>query len=175
MNQCTCGLPETWVKFPEKPGYEISDHGRVLSHAWGYPRLLKLVVNKHRNNYLQFSLGGASRNYKPHVEVMRLFFGPRPEGLDVRHLDGDVSNNHLSNLAYGTRLENMADAKRHGTIHNANKTHCPHGHEYTDENTWRSKNGGRYCRECARVAGRAWYAKQGAAQRKAKREKANAS
>ena len=31
---------------------------------------------------------------------------------------------------------------------NAAKTHCPYGHEYTVENTWREKDGRRRCRSC---------------------------
>lgn len=31
---------------------------------------------------------------------------------------------------------------------NANKTHCKHGHEYTEENTYHKKSGGRECRTC---------------------------
>jgi hypothetical protein len=30
-------------------------------------------------------------------------------------------------------------------------THCPLGHEYTDENTWRNKRGHRWCRMCNRL------------------------
>ena len=33
-------------------------------------------------------------------------------------------------------------------MHNSQKTHCPQGHEYTDENTIRGKAGGRQCRAC---------------------------
>jgi hypothetical protein len=29
---------------------------------------------------------------------------------------------------------------------NARKTHCKHGHEFTPENTYRVKNGGRACK-----------------------------
>lgn len=41
--------------------------------------------------------------------------------------------------------------------HNANihKTHCPRNHEYTPENTRIHRDGGRSCRECARIADRA--------------------
>lgn len=50
-----------------------------------------------------------------HVLVMLVFAGPRPEGLEVRHLDGVKTNNRLENLAYGTKSENMEDAIRHGS------------------------------------------------------------
>ena len=32
-------------------------------------------------------------------------------------------------------------------------THCPRGHEYTDENTIRTKNGKRKCRQCRKEQG----------------------
>lgn len=35
------------------------------------------------------------------------------------------------------------------------KTHCPHGHEYTEDNLYRDRNGGRACKTCAKARGRA--------------------
>lgn len=37
----------------------------------------------------------------------------------------------------------------------AERTHCPHGHPYDEENTYHHPNGGRRCRECKRAARRA--------------------
>jgi hypothetical protein len=36
---------------------------------------------------------------------------------------------------------------------NAEKTHCPKNHEYTEENTYRNKEGRRWCRTCMRANG----------------------
>jgi hypothetical protein len=166
VDNCTCGLPENWIAFPEKPEYEISDHGRVRSWVYGDPRLLTLQKNHARGGYPQFRLGFVSRNYKPHVEVMRLFVGPRPEGLDIRHLDGNVDNAHIANLRYGTRAENTRDTLEHGNHNHARKTHCKRGHEFTDENTYRDKKNRRYCRICVRAAGRASYARVGKTHRR---------
>jgi len=71
-------------------------------------------------------------------------------------------------LFKGTAKDNMADAAKKGrtsrtgaknpyrgganTPHNKGTTHCPRGHEYTPENTYRYKAGGRACRECRRAA-----------------------
>ncbi len=50
-----------------------------------------------------------------HSLVAATFLGPRPKGKEVRHLDGNPMNCRLENLAYGTRFENAADRRRHGT------------------------------------------------------------
>src|SRR4051812_19574137 len=39
--------------------------------------------------------------------VALAFHGPRPAGLEIRHLDGDRTNDRPDNLAYGTHQENM--------------------------------------------------------------------
>lgn len=80
---------------------------------------------------------------------MAAFAGPCPEGLEVRHLDGDPANNRLTNLCYGTHSENVQDSLRHGTHAQARKDHCNAGHEFTPENTYiRPDNGYRQCRTC---------------------------
>ena len=50
-----------------------------------------------------------------HRAVLLAFVGPPLEGEECRHLDGDHRNNALSNLAWGTRTENAADRRMHGT------------------------------------------------------------
>jgi hypothetical protein len=50
-----------------------------------------------------------------HQLVLEAFGGPRPEGLQVRHKDGDRRNNALENLAWGTGKENAVDRVRHRT------------------------------------------------------------
>jgi len=90
--------------------------------------------------------------------MMLAFIGPRPDGLETRHLDGNPTHNHLSNLAYGTHRENALDMIRHGQSHNANKTHCPQGHPYNEANTRqvnvKGRTGFRVCRTCERERAR---------------------
>lgn len=50
-------------------------------------------------------------------------------------------------LRIGTHAENMQEKADRGRHPNSKKTHCPQGHEYTEENTYRSKRG-RHCRAC---------------------------
>ncbi len=52
-----------------------------------------------------------------HCFVAEIFLGDKSDqGLHVLHYDGNPLNNSLENLRWGTRKENFADAKRHGTL-----------------------------------------------------------
>lgn len=58
--------------------------------------------------------GKKPTTYLLHRLVLELFDGPPlPARNDARHLDGVKSNNQLSNLAWGSRSENMQDVVRH--------------------------------------------------------------
>jgi hypothetical protein len=46
--------------------------------------------------------------------VYEAFLGRVPEGVDVRHLDGNPRNNSPENLAIGTRAENAHDVYEYG-------------------------------------------------------------
>ncbi len=79
----------------------------------------KLISQRtHEFGYLLCTLSknGKSSTVTVHKMVAEAFLGKRPKGLFVRHLDGNPANNNLANLSYGTQLENMRDALRHGTI-----------------------------------------------------------
>lgn len=105
----------------------------------------------------------AGKTVAVHVLVAAAFHGPRPEGLEVCHNDGNPQNNVASNLRYDTMSGNMLDRVKHGTHHYAARTHCKNGHEYTPENTQtRIRNGrpARVCRECRLLDKKAQYLKR---------------
>lgn len=148
-------MRERWLSVPGHDGYEVSDLGRVRSWRGRWrrtePRLLR---QSERNGYMRVSLydldGASCSSQSVHALVALAFHGPRPEGNEVRHLNGDRYDNRLSNVAYGTPSENRKDAVRHGTHNMSSRTSCPKGHAYDEENTYLRRNGKRDCRACNR-------------------------
>ena len=147
---------EEWRPIAGFPGYAVSNLGRVVSHRRGRPRDLRGGYTVSGYHTIGLWSGGRRRTRRVHQLVVEAFIGPRPPGSDVRHLDGDKTNNCVTNLAIGTRSENMQDLVRHGAHPQANKTHCPQGHPYDEVNTYVSPSGYRHCRPCARASKRAY-------------------
>lgn len=103
---------EEWRTVAIAPDYEVSNLGRVRSRKFGKVRVLRPCVNAAGYHNHTLSVAGQPIFTYAHVLVMEAFVGPRPEGLIIRHWDDDKSNNVVSNLLYGTYLDNARDAKR---------------------------------------------------------------
>ncbi len=113
---------EIWKAIPGYEGaYEVSNLGRVRSRD----RLVRVghgAFRTLRGRVLRPAPGrtglcvvvGKGNTRQVHSLVAAAFIGPRPPAADVRHLDGDPTNNCATNLAYGTRSENNRDVVYHG-------------------------------------------------------------
>ena len=55
-----------------------------------------------------------------HTLVAKVFIGERPDGLVIRHLDGNKYNNRVDNLSYGTVQQNHEDVVIHQTHRHEN-------------------------------------------------------
>jgi hypothetical protein len=115
---------EIWKSIPSLPGYEASSLGRIRSWRrgnWRTPRVREEAYIRKpqpdREGYLSmtFNLGGKFVGRRVHHLVLEAFKRPKPKGLEGRHLDGNHSNNAISNLEWGTHRENEQDKIRHGT------------------------------------------------------------
>ena len=181
-------MQELWKAIDFGTNYQVSSHGRVHNIKTG--KFLAGTINE--DGYIRFCLTGPDGghwNVTAHTLVMRAFAGPCPDGQQVRHLDGDPTNNHWApgseeetkaaggNLIYGTLVENCEDRdQRHGRNGHANKTYCGTcGEPYDEENTYiypegSRQAGARGCRNCIRASGRRHDAKRREARNRQRRE-----
>jgi len=91
--------------------------GRILSCARA-GRLRERRPNLGPRGYLQLVVTTAAGmfGHPVHRMVTEAFHGPRPTPQhQVRHLNGDRTDNRAENLAWGTAQENIDDRAVHGT------------------------------------------------------------
>ena len=108
---------EEWRRVPDYSAYEVSNHGRVRrripARGWGAGHLLKPAAADGGHLYVMLSDGcGHTRKQFVHRLVAAAFIGPAPfDGALVLHQDDEPTNNVPDNLYWGTRQENVFDAK----------------------------------------------------------------
>lgn len=112
-------MTEQWKDIKNHKGlYKISNYGNIKSFIYWNgtnERILKQSITTrgyccvilHRKNKKKWTY--------IHRLVLETFIGPCPKGMQCRHLDGNPSNNKLSNLKWGTSSENTLDSIKHGT------------------------------------------------------------
>lgn len=102
--------------------------------------------------YGHFGAGGRSR--LAHRVAYELIVGVIPEGLTIDHLcrvRNCVNPDHLEPV---TGAENTR--RGHAGKHFADRTRCPKGHPYDEQNTRYSKRGTRVCKACQDAMTRAY-------------------
>jgi hypothetical protein len=119
------------VGWRDIPGYE----GIYQVSADGFVRSLPRMVKNSRSDSsklwrgktltptiggkgyatVMLRLNGQSKRLYVHRLVLLAFQGSCPDNWECRHLNGNRSDNRLANLAWGTKHENMADKRAHGT------------------------------------------------------------
>lgn len=98
-----------------------------------------------KHGYGQFRFRGTM--YRAHRAAYILHIGEVQPHLDLDHLCRNPRCVNPSHLEPVTHHENVL--RGNGGRHWAEKTHCPHGHAYTPENTKRHcQSGSRICRTC---------------------------
>lgn len=105
------------------------------------------TASTHGGGYGQFATTVGERT--AHRWAYAYFVGQIPEGMVVDHLCRNRRCVKPSHLEAVTNEENL----RRGLgfkVKNGMDPRCPHGHDYTPENTYWTSRGSVKCRECAR-------------------------
>ena len=103
--------------------YQVSNLGRVrsknrLDGSGNKRKGMVRKLNPQKDGYIHVNLCKSGK--VKHIGVHRLVaqaFIPNPQNKpQVNHIDGDKANNHLSNLEWSTRSENMIHALKIGLV-----------------------------------------------------------
>jgi hypothetical protein len=165
---------EEWRPIPGwECAYEVSSHGRVRS-------LARIVIVRGRSDgqtskqvrgrILKASLSDGRpvvnlrsddmrRHALVHHLVLEAFVGPRPDGQECRHLDDNRQHNKLSNLEWGTRLENMDDRRRNSLRKRGARGEANNAAKLTEEDVLlirRLRAGGLSYEKIGRQVGVSW-------------------
>lgn len=121
---------EEWSAIRGFSGYEVSSEGRVRSRRRKMPRILKGSL--HRDGYRLVTLQGPDGSTQRYVHqlVLEAFVGPRGDGQETRHLNGNKNDNCVENLMWGTHKENGRDRIEHnlqGVLRERHPRGVPHG------------------------------------------------
>lgn len=101
-------------RVPGWSGYAIGTDGTVLSQKSGTRWKPVAVWGRQGYRFAGLCKDKGQKAIGIHRLLLWAFVGPCPPGMQCRHLDGNRSNNNLSNLAWGTSQENANDRIRHG-------------------------------------------------------------
>ena len=125
-------------RYGQKHGHKTSAGSTPTYLSWYSMR--QRCLNKNHEHYDRYGGRGITicerwDSFANFLEDM----GERPEGLtlDRVHNDGNYTPENCRWSTKQTQAKNRA-----------RRTHCIHGHEFTEENTWIEKNGQRHCKTC---------------------------
>jgi hypothetical protein len=87
--------------------YFVMENGDVINQKGNVLSTFSGTRNKYR--FVDLSENGTRHRYLVHRLVAKLYVGePENEKLQVNHIDGNVLNNHYTNLEWVTCGENLA-------------------------------------------------------------------
>lgn len=146
--------------------YEVSNYGRIRSlprvRDEGQRRNWTGTVLKpapRHAGHLVVSLRDSPRHDSEYVHrIVAKAFLPNPENHPlVRHLDDNPSNNHVSNLAWGTYQDNADDRERNRI--QIVRDFCVRDHPMTSDNV-RMQPSGLICKRCNTILARYYKEKK---------------
>lgn len=176
----SCGKESKWPLVRDRCRACYQRHLRALKKAGAYEyryhrpveeRILKrttpgwggciIWTGATADGYAWINIDGVGR--VAHRALYEILMGKVPDGLELDHTCHTAALDCPGGKCIHRRCVNprhlepvtMEENKRRGRspmAMNALKTHCPRGHEYNDDNTYRRKSSGyRECKECRRI------------------------
>lgn len=105
-------VKEIWKDIEGYEGYyQISNLGRVKSfHKSKVGVILKQSTGTFGYIFIELNLRGCAKKFLIHRLVAFSFLHNTQNKKEVNHIDGDKSNNHVSNLEWVTSSENQIHA-----------------------------------------------------------------
>lgn len=95
--------------------YDIKQDGSIVSHKTGKP--IYEYVNPKGYHFVRLVIEGKKKTVLKHRVIANKFL-PNPLRLpEVNHIDGDKSNNAVSNLEWCSRKHNVEHAVKTGLHH----------------------------------------------------------
>jgi hypothetical protein len=106
-----------WRLIPGFPGYQVSSDGNVWSDRVGWALRKDPHWRTGHPRVVLYAGGERTRFYVHRLVAMAFVHNPAPsEKGFVLHLNGKSDDCRAENLAWGTRVENAAHARSHGTV-----------------------------------------------------------
>lgn len=106
------------------------------------------VPNAKGYDYVPVKVDGKWKKRGAHRVAWEEANGPIPDGMLVCHTCDNRRCLNVEHMFLGTNEDNLHDMAEKGRARNSGKTHCQWGHEYTESNTFRYRDGRRECRQC---------------------------
>ena len=146
-------------KLPPEDPFDADVKERFFSYVRRTPECWWWTGGCSSNGYGSFAL----RHWKGHGKITAhaysflIHHGEVPAGQQIRHTCDNSLCVNPNHMLTGTHKDNADDreSRGRGRPHNAMKTHCPQGHEFS----WMS--GRRVCRTCRRAADKRWRDRRG--------------
>lgn len=106
---------EIWKPVEQTKGLiEVSNYGRVRSLLRGSPHVLKTQRDRKGYERVRVTIEREKLSLKVHREVAKAFIRNEANLPQVNHIDGNKSNNAVSNLEWVTCKDNAMHAIRSG-------------------------------------------------------------